>query len=200
MDTQTAALNVAEFVRDHGRWPAACAPTANTTEASLARRMEALRRRRLDKRTAAFLTGQVPGWKNRALVRWHQSAQDTANHRAITGSWPSQSSYDPSEARLGAWLTNQRVIAADRDGLGRTHTPAQEAFLHAIAPGWQHYADFEHTFRTRVELVAEFVRENGRFPSNPGSGGDRREVYLANMLTGWRSAAAGRNGRHAAKF
>lgn len=198
MDTQTAALNVAEFVRDHGRWPAACAPTANTTEASLARRMEALRRRRLDKRTAAFLTEQVPGWKNRALVRWHQSAQDTASHRAITGSWPSQSSYDPAESRLGSWLSEQRVIAADRDRLGRIHTPAQEAFLHAVAPGWQHTVDFEHTFRSRVGLVVEFVDEHGRFPSIPSS--SPQEEYLARMLAGWRSAAAGRNGRHAAKF
>src|SRR5699024_8202219 len=110
---------------------------------------------------------------------------------------PSQSSYDIGETRLGDWLTAQRVNAADRVQFGRSHS-APEVASSGDSPRGGSYQDVEHTFRQRVGQVAEFVKPNDRWPI--GGSPDANENYLAAMLSGWRSAATGRNGRHSSKF
>lgn len=139
------ANDVAGFFQSHTSWPSAY--SQDPTEAGLGSWLQNQRHlcKSAEKGSSsrgwtperhAYLDRVMPGWMGADReATWKLTADTVAEHFRLTGRWPSKASSEAEVARIGAWLTSQRVAAK---GLGESAwTPDREAYLDRIAPGWR---------------------------------------------------------------
>ncbi len=92
------------------------------------------KRGELDPRREAALDRHLPGWRGRGLrdATWLANADALGAFHRERGRWPSGSSKDEAERKLGIWLSNRRQDA--RTGTGWSEERA--GYLDQVAPGW----------------------------------------------------------------
>ncbi|MCL4413875.1 MAG: hypothetical protein M1522_03880, partial [Actinobacteria bacterium] len=124
--------------------------------------------------------------KVRILAEWVK-----ANERM-----PSQISKDTNERRLRGFLSYCRQAANGTGSGANTFTPDRQAMLDRYVPGWN---DVVHktSFEDRVHILAEWVKANGRMPSQ--SANDPAEYKLGVFLGSCRQSSHGK-GRSAQTF
>jgi len=195
------ADSVAEFYREHGRWPAMGA-TVPANERSIgawlnnqrvAARGGKAHGAFTDERRA-YLDQVVPGWLPATRPpeasndhRWNARARELGDFMREHGRRPSMSATDKVEARLGAWAGRQRTALRMRTA---AMTPEREASLDRLAPGWSLTA--EELWRATAEELGTFLIAHGVLPSKMAATDD--EKRLREWLMTQRKTARGGQG------
>ena len=134
-----------------------------------------------------FLDENYPAWRGGDWL-WLTRAQEVAGFAATRSRFPSHSSSDADESRLGRWLATNRFAA---DAHARTWTRAREEFMDRNLPGWR-ATSHARGWEVQARGLAAFMAEHGRRPIE--SGRSVAEERAARWLRRWRAASARHDG------
>lgn len=172
----------------------------------------------------AYLDQMVPGWftpdrvaRQRkvdmrpiaGVARWFETADLVLAFYRETGRWPSKSSKNREEARLGIWLTAQRQLANPESALSKQGRPLKAdrlAYLTDAEPSWlDSAADANFAWRERVLSIAPSLSggdltgcpsddmkwlslQRAHLPRQGANDTQRERIaFLDTYLPGWRS-------------
>ena len=171
------ADETARFHLAHQRWP------SSSAEDSVERKLGGwLSNQRGGERTGsngwtiergAYLDEAAPGWRGEdPQKQWESIADSVGRFNHEHHRWPSQTGHEPTERRLGKWLSNQR--SNERTGSNRW-TAERTACLDAVAAGWRG-DDPQTQWESIADSVGRFNHEHHRWPSGRASNPNERRL------------------------
>jgi len=165
---------LARFVRTRGRLPSV---RADANELRLVQWLEGQRvsakRGGITVARQQFLDREAPGWMTNVdkVQQWNAFAAELGNFYRAHGRWPSSGTSDPTQKRLAAWRTAQRLSARSDGGIDVD----RRKFLDAHAPGWDKRP--EQQWKDHAIEVSDFYRTHKRWPSGIAKECTERSLY-----------------------